>query len=376
MIGMLPKRGYLLLVTGFFIGLLVFAALSRIYGVRRATCVGEKPESIELVFLYTSEKDGWIRSVKPLYEEWFYKRYGIRVNLVLYVTGSHESVDLILQGSVKPHVWSPASSIWIPFFEKKWGEMHGGENIVSEWYPLVLSPTVLAGWEGMVKKYNIKGYRDLYILHRRGVRFKYGHPDPMLSNGGIIALLMEFCAALNKTPDQLTPEDLTSKNAIEFVKAIESHAVYYGKSTGFFGSWAADNGPDAISFFTVYENVVIENYPKARAKWGQGLVAVYPEIGVVYSDHPLVILNASWVGPWERLASVELLNFLLKPEIQRMAVEHGFRPVNPLVSLDEKAFGPGHGVLHKVPVQALKPPSGDVLEKLFEVWLAVRNPGV
>ncbi len=376
MIKMLPKRGYLLLITGFFIGLLVFAGLSRIYQRSQATFVGEKPESIELVFLYTSEKDSWIKAVKPLYEKWFYKRHGIKVNLVLYVTGTHESVDLILQGSVKPHVWSPASSIWIPFFEKKWKEMHCGETIVSEWYPLVLSPVVLVGWEDLVEKYNIKGYRDLYLLDRQGIDFKYGHPDPMLSNGGVIALLMEFCAALNKTPDRLTPNDLTSKEAIEFVKTIESHAVYYGKSTGFFGSWAADNGPEAISFFTVYENVVIENYPKAKAKWGQGIVAVYPKMGVVYSDHPLVILNASWVGVWERLAAIELLNFLLKPEIQEMAVEHGFRPVNPLVSLDGEVFGPEHGVLYKVPVLALKPPSGEVMETLFEVWVLVRNPGV
>ena len=33
------------------------------------------------------------------------ERYGIKLNLALYVTGSHETVDLMLQGSVKPDVW-------------------------------------------------------------------------------------------------------------------------------------------------------------------------------------------------------------------------------------------------------------------------------
>ena len=371
----MPKRGYMFVLTGFFIGMIVYAALGSYYSGTAARYVGEKPERIDLVFLYTSEKDGWIKSVKPLFEKWFYEKYGVKVNLVLYVTGSHESVDLILHGSVKPAVWSPASSIWIPFFEKKWRELHG-DNIVSDWYPLVLSPVVLVGWEDTLDEYGVTGFRTLYLLDKKGVDYKYGHPDPMLSNGGVIALLMEFCEALNKTPDQLTPEDLRSPAAINFVKAIERHAVYYGKSTGFFGSWAADNGPDAITFFAVYENVVIENYPKAKSRWGRGIRAVYPRIGVVYSDHPLVILNASWVGVWERTAALELLNFLLKPEIQEMAVKHGFRPVNPLVSLDKEVFGPENGVRYKVPVRALKPPSGDVLETLFEVWVLVRNPGV
>ena len=370
------RRGYLTFIAGFFVGLLALSLLLRVYGGASQVVTGEKPESIDLVFLYTSEKESWITAVKPLFEKWFYERYGIKLNLVLYVTGSHETVDLMLQGSVKPDIWSPASSVWIPFFNKKWSETHNGETIVSQWYPLVLSPVVLVGWEDIVRKYGVNSYRDLYRLDKKGVDYKYGHPDPMLSNGGVIALLLEFASAVNKTPDQLTVEDLKNPEAIEFVKALESHAVYYGKSTGFFGSWAADNGPDAITFFTVYENVVIENAPKARGKWGQGLVAIYPDMGVVYSDHPLVILNASWVDHWKRLAALEFLSFLLRPEIQEMAEAHGFRPVNPLVHLDPEIFKAENGVAYKVPVPASKPSKGEVLEALFEVWILVRNPGV
>ncbi|MCD6357518.1 MAG: substrate-binding domain-containing protein [Thermoproteales archaeon] len=369
------RRGYLMFATGLLLGLVAASLLARVYGVGRGGAIEGRPEEIELILLYTSEKEGWLNAVKPLFEKWFYEKYGIRLRLVLYVTGSHESVNLILRGSVKPDVWSPASSIWIPYLNERWGELHGG-RIAGEWYPLVLSPLVIAGWSDLVEEYGVRSFRDLYRLAKAGVNFKYGHTDPLLSNSGALTLLLEFCEAANKTPDQLTVDDIRDPRVLEFVRTIESKAVYYGKSTGFLGSWAAENGPQAISFFTVYENVVISNSLKARAKWGVGLRAVYPSIGVIYSDHPLVMIDAPWVDEWKRLAARELLLFLLQPHVQELAEKYGFRPVNPLVPLDPEAFSPENGVVPKIPVPALKPPSGEVLEAILEAWVEVRNPGV
>jgi hypothetical protein len=249
------RRGYLMLLTGLMAGLLLAGVLSRAYGSTGGASSIGRPERIDLVFLLTSEKEGWINAVKPL-------------NLILYVTGSHETVNLMFSGSVKPDVWSPASSIWILYFDEKWRETHGNVSIVGDWYPVVLSPLVLVGWSDVIEKYNVRGFSDLYRLARSGVDFRYGHPDPLLSNGGVMALIMEFCEAANKTPDQLTIDDVRDPRVLEIVKTIESKAVYYGKSTGFFGAWAVDAGPQAITFFAVYENVALSYAAKARAKWG------------------------------------------------------------------------------------------------------------
>lgn len=370
------RRGYLMLLTGLMLGFLAASFLSRVYSSTEGAGSTIRPERVDLVFLYTSEKEGWISAVKPLFEEYFHSKYGVRLNLVLYVTGSHETVNLMLSGSVKPDIWSPASSIWIPYFDKKWRELHGNTSIVGEWYPIALSPLVLAGWSDVIDKHGVKGFSDLYRLARSGVEFRYGHPDPLLSNGGVMALIMEFCEAANKTPDQLTVEDVRNPRVLEFVKAIESKAVYYGKSTGFFGAWAVDAGPQAITFFAVYENVVLSYAAKAKAKWGVGLKAVYSPLGVLYSDHPLVMIEANWVDDWKRLAAREFLLFLLKPEIQELAQQYGFRPVNPAVPLDTSIFNEENGVLREVKSKALKPPSGEVLEALLETWVEVRNPGV
>lgn len=369
------RRGYLLLLSGIIIGLLLGTLMARAYGYGVSVSSTGLPERITLTFLLTSEKEAWVNTIKPLFEKYFREKYGIELELKLYVTGSHETVNLILSGSVRPDVWSPASSIWIPYLEEKWRKTYGG-SIVGEWYPIALSPLVLAGWSDLVERYGVKGFADLYRLARVGVDFKYGHTDPMLSNSGLMALLLMFCEATNKTPDQLTIEDVKNPNVLEIVRTIESRAVFYGKSTGFFGEWAVTNGPQAISFFAVYENVVISTAAKARAKWGTGIVAVYPKMGVLYSDHPLVMIDADWVDPWKRLAARELLLFLLQPQAQELAQRFGFRPVNPLVQLDGSIFNESSGVLNEIKARALKPPRGEVLEALLEVWVEVRNPGV
>ncbi len=114
-------------------------------------------------------------------------------------------------------------------------------------------------------------FKDLYQLAKDGVSYKYGHPDPLLSNGGVMAEVLEFAEALNKKPEDFVLDDFLNKDALDFVRTIESKTVNYGKSTGFFGSWAAENGPTAIDCFAVYESVVISNADKATKTWGDSL---------------------------------------------------------------------------------------------------------
>lgn len=371
--GLIPRRGYLMMMTGIIIGMLIFSLISLIYSRRPAAATLDK---IELEFLYSSEKQTWLEEVIPEFEREFSGKYGIDITVRLVPAGTHETVNLILSGSSRPVVWSPASSIWIPYLNKKWSEQNPGEEIAKEWRPLVLSPVVIAGWKSLVDRYSIKGFMDLYRLSKIGVSYKWGHPDPLLSNGGTMTVLLEFCEAAGKTPEELTVEDLTNETVMEIVREIESRAVKYGKSTGFFGSWAVDGGPDTISFFGVYESVVIDNALKARKKWNDAIVAVYPSFGTLLSDHPFVILDAPWVKWYQKLAAEELLRYLLRPDVQLKAQRHGFRPVNPSVSLNPSIFSEKNGVKPSITARVMGQPRGEVLEVLFRVWDKVKNPGV
>lgn len=372
------RRGYLLLLTGILIGFLAFSAVSFLYsGVGPRSGTGGIPTLIEFEFLYTSEKQGWIEEVTPRFEDWFMERFGITVNVRLVVTGTHDTVNRILDGSERPTVWSPASSIWVPYINTKWRHVTGNDyDIAIDWSPLVLSPVVLAGWGAFMEQHEVTGFLDLYQLAKEGVDFNYGHPDPLLSNGGTMTVVLEFAEAAGKKPEDLTVEDLKNETVIEIVRTIESKAIYYGKSTGFFGAWAAENGPDAIHFFGIYENVVLDNSLKALKKWNDPLVAAYPEKGTLIADHPFVILNGTWIDNWQRFAAGQYLFFLLKPENQELAETHGFRPASSSVPLDQEVFNPSNGVQYEIRVPVLKPLKGEVMEAIFTAWVRVRNTGI
>ena len=371
-----PGRGYLLFFIGLVLGIIVAGVVSSVYYRSSGLAVVKGlPEKVEITFLYTSEKQGWIEEVTPGFKEWFKERFGFDVEVKLIVAGTHETINMILHG-LKPTAWSPASSIWIPYLNKKWAEEHGGEVIATEWVPLVYSPIVIAGWEDFVKRYNVTCFMDLYRLAKSGVSFKWGHPDPRLSNGGTMTIILEFAEAAGKRPEDLTIEDLKNETVIQIVKAIESRAVYYGKSTGFFGAYAAEKGPDEIHFFGIYESVVLENSLKALKKWNDSIVAIYPEMGTLMADHPFVILNGSWVTPWQRFAAGQYLFFLLLPENQELAEKHGFRPAISSVPLDKEIFSQSNGVKYEIDVPILKPPKGEVMEAIFKAWVRVRNTGL
>jgi Ca-activated chloride channel family protein len=363
-----PKRGYILLLIGILIGFLLFTAISILFA--------RGGENVIEVF-YTSEKQGWIEEVTPLFEQWYFEENDERIHIELTVTGTHDSVIQILWGNVKPVIWSPASSIWIPYINLMWqGLGYEGKIAPDDWNKTVLSPVVIAGWKSLIEQYNITSFRDLYELAKTD-DFKFGHPDPRDSNGGTMAVALEFAEAARKKPEQLSIDDFKDPSVLEFVSTLESKAVYYGKSTGFFGRWAAENGPSAISFFSIYENVVLDNSLKAEKKWGEPLVAVYPENGTLFTDHPFVILNASWVEPWQKEVAEQYLSFLLSEEIQQKAQQYGFRPANPEVPLNTSIFNEANGVRADITdVPILNSLSGEALEALFTVWVKVKNQGI
>jgi Ca-activated chloride channel family protein len=374
-----PKQGYIMLLIGILIGFMLFLAVSSITSTGGGGGAGQEglPSNINFRFLYTSEKQGWLEEVTPSFEDWFFERFNITVHVELVVTGSHDSVNLILQESTQPTVWSPASSIWIPYLNQKWQEELGNEQeIATDSTPIVLSPVVIAGWASFFEENNVNNFEDMYQLAEDGIDYKYGHPDPLLSNGGVMAEVLEFADALEKKPEDFTVDDFKNEIAKNFVSTIESKSVMYGKSTGFFGRWAAENGPSAIDCFTVYESVVISNAEKASQKWGDSLVAVYPESGTLLSDHPFVILNAPWVSEYQKFAASQYLFYLLQEQNQDKAQDYGFRPANPNVPLNEEVFNEINGVEFEIKIPTYRPMSGEAMESLFTVWSDVKNPGV
>jgi hypothetical protein len=90
------------------------------------------------------------------------------------------------------------------------------------------------------------------------------------------------------------------------------------------------------------------------------------------SDHPFCVLQAEWVTPEKELGARQFLEFLTTREMQELALlEHGFRPVDRSIPLDQPGSPlqvyAANGLRVDLPPE-VEVPSGDVLQTLLDFW--------
>ena len=336
---------------------------------------------VELTMVYGSEKRGWIERVAPLFRNWWSLNHANKTLQLRFVAlGSRESMNQIVLGEIRPTVWSPASSVWVPLANYVWESEYGTSTpLIESWEPLVLSPMVVATWEGYASSHNFTSLDSVRAwAAQTNSDLRFAHTDPQTSNSGFMALLMEVSAAADVPVQDLTYDDLLRPEVRLWLQDLEGKAVMYGESTGFLADQATSSGPAGLNVFMVYENLVIEKNRQGEplARWGQKLQAVYPSEGVLMSDHPFCVLDAPWVTVDQREAAKEFLEFLLSRETQALAMSYGFRPVSPEVELEPEVFSLKYGVLYSIPSPTLQAPRDSrVLQSVTDLWLVSRPGG-
>ncbi|WP_437755320.1 extracellular solute-binding protein [Sorangium sp. So ce1389] len=337
---------------------------------------------LTIVVAYGSEKKTWLEEQAQRFEARGEKtRSGRPIHIEPKAMGSGEAVQSIAAGELKPHVFSPASAVYVSLLNSAWSAKTGTPKPLSPaGDPLVLSPIVVAMWKPMAEVLGWPGkpigWSDLVKVsadpkgwgalgHPEWGRFKLGHTHPEYSNSGLLAVLAEAYAGARKTRG-LTAADLDAKATQDHLHAIEQTIVHYGKSTGFFSDKMLARGPAYLSAAVLYENLVIESYGKG----GDApfpIIAVYPVEGTFWSDHPYAVLDAAWVGDEEREGAQAFLRFLKGKPQQERALELGFRPADPSIPIGAP-IDAAHGVDPKQPQTLLEVPDGATLEKLLGVW--------
>src|SRR3546814_14166058 len=97
------------------------------------------------------------------------------------------------------------------------------------------------------------------------------------------------------------------------------------------------------------------------------LVAIYPEEGTLYSDNPLIVLDAEWVDADEKAAAARFVEFAQRPENQERVLEFGFRPGNPDVAVTAPVDR-ANGVDPTQPQTLLEVPSPEVTVAVLVAW--------
>ncbi len=347
-------------------------------------------EKITVSIVYGSEKKEWL---EPLVQQYNDARNETSDGKIIVVEatamGSIESVRGIIDGTLQPTVWSPASSVYIPVANSEWKKAHADDLVTGSPNDLVLSPVVIAMWRPMAQALGwpdkALGWQDIAQVatseegwaayeHPEWGIFKFGHTHPSYSNSGIVSIIAETYAGLGKQRG-LTENDLKSPELKEFMTNVESSVIHYGTSTGFFGERMFERGPSYLSAAVLYENLIVAQETKRIS--GQSsqipVVAIYPKEGTFWSNHPYAILNAVWVTPAQKEAAQLFETFLLDKPQQLKALEYGFRPADPSIPLTSP-LNAEHGIDITQPQTILEVPSASVIEGIQSLWHETKKP--
>lgn len=347
-------------------------------------------EQVTVSIVYGSEKKEWL---EPLVQQFNDARNktadGKTIVVQATAIGSIESVRGIMDGTLQPTVWSPASSIYIPVANAEWKKSHADDLVTGSPNDLVLSPVVIAMWRPMAQALGwpdkALGWEDIAALaaseegwsaygHPEWGSFKFGHTHPAYSNSGIVSIIAETYAGLGKQRG-LTEADLKSPELAEFMLGVESSVIHYGTSTGFFAERMFERGPSYLSASVLYENLIVAQESKRLS--GQlaqiPVVAIYPKEGTFWSNHPYVVLNAPWVTPEQKEAAGLFEAFVLDKPQQLKALEYGFRPADPSIPLTAP-LDTEHGVDTAQPKTILEIPSAAVITGIEDLWQQNKKP--
>jgi Ca-activated chloride channel family protein len=324
-----------------------------------------------------------------------------------YSKASGGAATLLAQGwpdpetnGPQPVIWSPAASGWGAIVNQRLADQ-GKPAMAPPSKPFMLTPLVIAMPEPMAQALGYPGtpigFADIVDLANDPEGWaRYGHPEwgpfrlgktnPNYSTSGLNFTVGEYYAATGKTSG-LTSEDLDRPDVDQFVRDVEQAVVHYGDITmTFLNNWfRADAKGTALTYASavaIEEKSIIDynkGNPDGELAPGEvprvpkvPLVAIYPEEGTLFSDNPLIILDAPWVTAEQKAAAEKFRDFVLLPENQAKVLEFGFRPGNPSVPL-ASPISPEFGVDPAEPQAVVEVPDPPVLVKVLDKWAEQRK---
>ena len=162
--------------------------------------------------------------------------------------------------------------------------------------------------------------------------FKLVVPNPQRNVGGLAAMIAAAGEYYDKT--NISTADVTDPKFQAWLKElmgsltdISGASAYTAEDFALFGYSAGDGGQ-------LLESDLLNNMEGIRTRWSDPLVIRYPKY-VTWFDFPYSV----WVGPEttaaEKNAALQFQQYLLTPEMQKLAVQQGLRPVINDVSITE-----------------------------------------
>jgi Ca-activated chloride channel family protein len=300
----------------------------------------------------------------------------------------------------RPAVWSPSASTWGAVLNQRLANQ-GKPAMATPAKSFMLTPLVIAMPKPMAQALGWPttpiGWADILALardpngwagkgHPEWGPFRFGKTNPNFSTSGLAQTVAQYYAATGKTRD-LTLEDLTRPDVAAFAQGVESAVVHYGDTTLTFlnNLYRSDRrgAPFGYASAVAVEEKSVLDYnsgnPDGILDPGEQprkprvpLVSIYPKEGTLFSDNPLIVLNAPWVSKQQKAAADKFATFVTEARNQRQVLKFGFRPGNPAIAIG-KPVTKANGVDPSQPQTTLEVPKPPVLAGVIDQWNQIRK---
>jgi Ca-activated chloride channel homolog len=377
-------RGLLVLLAATAVGIAYYtsrddpvAPAGRVTGTARPAA-----DAVRLTFAYSSNLEDMMATLLPRFNAARPEVNGRSIFVTGVPASSGDVETKIVRGRMKPHAWSPASSLWGRLLNHEVDR----EYVARENPSLASSPVVIAMWEPLARALGWPrkaiGFADILELattksswakHGKPTfgDFKLGHTNPDFSTSGLSFVAAQYYTATGKH-EGLTIEDVERPAIRARVRAIEQSIVHYGDTGSFFSEQLAEHGPGYASAVAMEETTLLE-FNEERGPGELKLVAIYPSEGTYVSDNPYMVLNAPWVSATQRKAAETLGAWLQSELTPALVAKFRYRPgdqsMKPLPPVTR-----ANGVDPTQPQRLLSLPQPRVLARIKQAWREDRKP--
>ncbi len=247
------------------------------------------------------------------------------------------------------------------------------------------------------------GFADIIALRKNpqgwasvpGARAEWGQEplfaftDPITSTTGRSVLFGLYGIGASKTPEQLTPPDVTDAKVTDYVKDFQNLIDHYMIGTIPLNTKVAQ-GPRYGHFFVMPEDNLISLYEGGLDVYVNGktvkmepikdaMVMIYPKEGSMVRNNIAGVVNAPWVTLDQAEGAQKWIEYLLKDEQQMAFLNAGFRPAIDLPLNDPASkITSKYGLTSMPKVPLLVPEKIDpaVAAAIEESWQDVKKPAI
>jgi len=343
------------------------------------------PEGTILLSIASSNtKQNWLNQVVESFNEAGHQTANDMaiVAEVEHVT-SGGSMNAILDGELKPVVWSPGDPSWVEQINTTWQQRNNRSINSEECQPTVYAPLGFAMWRPMAEALGWPdepiGWDTIVELAADPAgwasygrpewgQFRFGHTHPGYANSGLLSMTA-FVHGVVDSEGQLAPAQVYE--AEEAMRALEHSTSKYGRQAPALLELMASQGPSFLHAAAVPEADTVRFNVERSDELAFPLAFIFPSAGTIWANHPYCILdNADWVSDDQAEAAVIFQKYLADRERQELAVDNYLRPLDSSIALHapmslENGTDPG---VTTDQIPALPSPDADVSAAVIDLF--------